>query len=175
MFSPDLIPECTHLLAGAAAGKKYEYARKWKVEVVTRAWFEDSLRHRHRMDENHFRLGGSNPSKGATAARKEVSANSEQVVATTAVTPNNTGASGAESAPVAGSENYLDVLARTADRRSGVADGSAGPVARLRRGDYLDQCGIHLSGFGGGQEQVSGLLRRLMLDLVFGWVSLLGD
>lgn len=57
-YSPDLHPQCTHLVVQSFAGRKFEHALKHGLRrglfVVTLAWFVSCVRHNARLDESVY-------------------------------------------------------------------------------------------------------------------------
>lgn len=38
VYSPDLTKTCTHLVAKSSEGRKFEFAAKWGLQIVTADW-----------------------------------------------------------------------------------------------------------------------------------------
>ncbi|KAJ7514958.1 hypothetical protein O6H91_23G066700 [Diphasiastrum complanatum] len=57
-YSPDLHPDCTHLVVQSCSGRKFEHAFNYGVNrglwVVTLAWFVNSTKRNERLDESRF-------------------------------------------------------------------------------------------------------------------------
>eukprot|EP00252_Welwitschia_mirabilis_P025339 TRINITY_DN7874_c0_g1_i8.p1 TRINITY_DN7874_c0_g1~~TRINITY_DN7874_c0_g1_i8.p1 ORF type:complete len:493 (-),score=68.25 TRINITY_DN7874_c0_g1_i8:660-2138(-) len=57
-YSPDLHPQCTHLVVQSFSGRKFEHALKYGLRrglfVVTLTWFVDSLKYNERLDETLY-------------------------------------------------------------------------------------------------------------------------
>ncbi|KAJ3187995.1 DNA topoisomerase 2-binding protein 1 [Gaertneriomyces sp. JEL0708] len=60
IFAPGLTDDCTHLIAEAPTGAKYEQAFKWNVQVVTIEWFNESVDTRISAEEDQYRLEDGN-------------------------------------------------------------------------------------------------------------------
>ncbi len=43
VYSPDLTKTCTHLIAKTNQGRKFEFAAKWGLHIVTMDWVHASL------------------------------------------------------------------------------------------------------------------------------------
>ncbi|PIA15864.1 hypothetical protein COEREDRAFT_15723 [Coemansia reversa NRRL 1564] len=54
-----LTPSCTHLIAQAAEGQKYMFAKHWNICVVTIEWLLQSLRTGYRQSEDEYALKDS--------------------------------------------------------------------------------------------------------------------
>ncbi|KAG5045100.1 hypothetical protein JHK82_014478 [Glycine max] len=59
-YSPNLHPQCTHLVVQSFGGRKFEHALKHGAKnglfVVTLGWFVDSVRKTVRLSESHYRV-----------------------------------------------------------------------------------------------------------------------
>lgn len=59
-YSPNLHPQCTHLVVQSFAGRKFEHALKHGAKsglfVVTLGWFVDSVKKNVRLTESHYRV-----------------------------------------------------------------------------------------------------------------------
>ncbi|KAI4316450.1 hypothetical protein L6164_024428 [Bauhinia variegata] len=57
-YSPNLHPQCTHLVVQSSGGRKFEHALKHGARnglfVVTLGWFVDSVRKNVRLSESHY-------------------------------------------------------------------------------------------------------------------------
>uniref|UniRef100_A0A8C4Q3B7 DNA topoisomerase II binding protein 1 n=1 Tax=Eptatretus burgeri TaxID=7764 RepID=A0A8C4Q3B7_EPTBU len=53
--------ECTHLIAHAAKGTKYEFANKWNIACVTIRWLHDSVERGACQDETLYRIEAEQP------------------------------------------------------------------------------------------------------------------
>ena len=53
-YHPDLTKDVTHLIAAAPTGKKYEFAQRNKITVVTPEWLEDSMERGMALEESFF-------------------------------------------------------------------------------------------------------------------------
>ncbi|XP_061374956.1 uncharacterized protein LOC133317143 [Gastrolobium bilobum] len=57
-YSPNLHPQCTHLVVQISCGRKFEHAVKHGVKngifIVTLGWFVDSVRKNVRLSESHY-------------------------------------------------------------------------------------------------------------------------
>ena len=51
-----MMKTCTHLIAKEPQGRKYEFAMKWGIKVVSTAWLMDSVKMTMRMDEAYYSL-----------------------------------------------------------------------------------------------------------------------
>ncbi|KAI8050321.1 BRCT domain-containing protein [Syncephalis plumigaleata] len=43
-YAADLVPNCTHLIASIGQGIKYQYAIKWKINIVNVDWLYESIK-----------------------------------------------------------------------------------------------------------------------------------
>ncbi|RPA78754.1 BRCT domain-containing protein [Ascobolus immersus RN42] len=55
-YHPDLTKDVTHLIAPEAAGKKYHFARKWKIQICGPEWIRDSIERGMILDEACYDL-----------------------------------------------------------------------------------------------------------------------
>ncbi|CAB16889.1 BRCT domain protein Rad4 [Schizosaccharomyces pombe] len=55
-FCPDLTRDVTHLIAGTSSGRKYEYALKWKINVVCVEWLWQSIQRNAVLEPQYFQL-----------------------------------------------------------------------------------------------------------------------
>ncbi|EPY50801.1 BRCT domain-containing protein Rad4 [Schizosaccharomyces cryophilus OY26] len=55
-FCPDLTRDVTHLIAGSTAGRKYEYALRWKIRVVCVQWLWESLKRGAVLEPEYFQM-----------------------------------------------------------------------------------------------------------------------
>jgi DNA replication regulator DPB11 len=53
-YHGDLTRKCTHLIAAAARGSKYDHARKWGVTTVGQEWLVDSVKRGMVLDETLY-------------------------------------------------------------------------------------------------------------------------
>ncbi|XP_047170046.1 uncharacterized protein LOC124838482 isoform X2 [Vigna umbellata] len=60
LYSPNLHPQCTHLVVQSFGGRKFEHALKHGTKnglfIVTLGWFVDSVRKNVRLSESHYRV-----------------------------------------------------------------------------------------------------------------------
>ncbi|XP_027904451.1 uncharacterized protein LOC114164122 isoform X1 [Vigna unguiculata] len=60
LYSPNLHPQCTHLVVQSFGGRKFEHALKHGAKnglfIVTLGWFVDSVRKNVRLSESHYRV-----------------------------------------------------------------------------------------------------------------------
>ncbi|KAI8801806.1 BRCT domain-containing protein [Cladochytrium replicatum] len=70
-FSPDLSRHCTHLIAKMPQGKKYEFAKKWGIEIVTGEWLMKSHAAGSYIPTDAFRLKGASQDVDRTLAREK--------------------------------------------------------------------------------------------------------
>ncbi|TPX35524.1 hypothetical protein SmJEL517_g02137 [Synchytrium microbalum] len=54
VFSADLLKTCTHLVASAPTGKKYDFAVRWKLMIVSLVWLEESVQKKARLEELEY-------------------------------------------------------------------------------------------------------------------------
>lgn len=66
-YAGDLTKQITHLVARVPEGKKYEYATKWGIKVVSGKWLKDSVKRRMILDESlyHPSLAEAEQGRGA--------------------------------------------------------------------------------------------------------------
>ncbi|XP_064597636.1 DNA topoisomerase 2-binding protein 1-like [Liolophura sinensis] len=50
------VNECTHLIIKEPKGQKYEFARKWKIQIVSLKWLSDSVEKGFCQDEEQYRV-----------------------------------------------------------------------------------------------------------------------
>lgn len=55
-YNPDLTKDVTHLIAPEPTGKKYFFARKWKIHVCGPEWIRDSIERGMILDESLYDL-----------------------------------------------------------------------------------------------------------------------
>ncbi|WBW70620.1 BRCT domain protein Rad4 [Schizosaccharomyces osmophilus] len=55
-FCPDLTRDVTHLIAGNTAGRKYEYALRWKIKVVSVQWLWESISRGAVLEPEYFKM-----------------------------------------------------------------------------------------------------------------------
>ncbi|KAF2649269.1 hypothetical protein K491DRAFT_698238 [Lophiostoma macrostomum CBS 122681] len=53
-YHGDLTKTVTHLIAATPTGKKYEHAVNWRMKIVSREWFEQSLQRGMTLDEDCY-------------------------------------------------------------------------------------------------------------------------
>ena len=54
-YTPDLRRDHnTHLIAVRKDGRKYEYAKKWNMKIVTPKWFFDCIESKHFLPETNY-------------------------------------------------------------------------------------------------------------------------
>ncbi|KAF2490115.1 hypothetical protein BU16DRAFT_622648 [Lophium mytilinum] len=53
-YHGDLTKSVTHLIAATASGKKYEYAKTWKIKVVSLEWLQQSVERGMALEERYF-------------------------------------------------------------------------------------------------------------------------
>lgn len=65
----------THLVAAAPQGKKYDYARHWKIKIVSVEWLRDSMQRGMALDESlyHPHLAVELRGKGAVIRKNQPS------------------------------------------------------------------------------------------------------
>ncbi|KFK42130.1 hypothetical protein AALP_AA2G214700 [Arabis alpina] len=56
-YSAELTKRCSHLIADAAEGDKYQVAKKWgHIQIVTRKWFEQCIARKVCLNEESYRV-----------------------------------------------------------------------------------------------------------------------
>lgn len=59
-FSGDMkVHECTHLIIKEPKGQKYEFAKKWKILIVSPRWIYKSVEKGYCQEESYFKIGSS--------------------------------------------------------------------------------------------------------------------
>ncbi|KAF2806580.1 uncharacterized protein BDZ99DRAFT_501386 [Mytilinidion resinicola] len=53
-YHGDLTKSVTHLIAATASGKKYEYAKIWKIKVVALEWLQQSVERGMALEEGYY-------------------------------------------------------------------------------------------------------------------------
>ncbi|OAJ38315.1 hypothetical protein BDEG_22262 [Batrachochytrium dendrobatidis JEL423] len=71
-FTLVLSKDCTHLICLSPSGRKYEFAKEWKLDVVSIDWLNECCKQRGRVSEANFRISSVDSLDDQTAVSTDV-------------------------------------------------------------------------------------------------------